>query len=81
MRIQGSSNCRALMDFRASSPNRLSGLARPVGAAGMEDDRFVINIGKDDLRDLLVVASLSKFALEPLVNERSSCVKQLLNYL
>jgi len=33
----GSSNCWALMDFRASSPNRFSGLAGPRGAAGLED--------------------------------------------
>ena len=72
------------MDFRTSSPNRWSGLARPRGAAGFErrrSDRFAINIGKDDLRNLLVGGALSSFVFEPVVNERSSCVKQLLNYL
>jgi hypothetical protein len=72
------------MDFRASSPNRWSGLARPWGAAGFErrrSDRFAINIGKDDLRNPWVGGALSSFVFEPVVNERSSCVKQLLNYL
>jgi hypothetical protein len=44
-------------------------------------DRFAINIGKDDLRNLLVGGALSSFVFEPVVNERSSCVKQLLNCL
>jgi len=73
------------MDFRASSPNRWSGLARPRGAAGFErrrSDRFTINIGKDDLRNLFWWgAAVRNFVFEPVVNERSSCVKQLLNYL
>ena len=70
------------MDFRSSSPNRWSGLARPREADGRRrSDRFAINIGKDDLRNLLVGGALSSFVFEPVVNERSSCVKQLLNYL
>jgi hypothetical protein len=28
---------KEMMDFRASSPNRLSGLAKPRGAEGLED--------------------------------------------
>ena len=44
-------------------------------------DRFAINIGKDDLRNLLVGGAISHFVVAAVVNERSSCVEQLLNYL
>jgi hypothetical protein len=44
-------------------------------------NRFTINIGKDHLRDLSVGGAISYSVFEPLANERSSCVKQLLDYL
>jgi hypothetical protein len=44
-------------------------------------DRFAINTGKDDLRNLLVGDAISNFLVAAVMNERSSCVKQLLNYL
>jgi hypothetical protein len=59
------------MDFRASSPNRWSGLAKPGEQKVWKTPARPVRhyIGKDDLRNLLVGGAISNFVFAAVVNE------------